>query len=514
MLSFKDISDIFVIIELRLIASLKRNLAAHKSWEKEEGFQWSAWQVEKLKNIERFRKENKSIMAEYSDKIDLETRGLMAEQFAEGHEHVSREDEAARAWSGRSLDAWKQRSDRVSQEPWNPPKPEPVKPTEDNFFGVNEPRLEKLIEDIQQGEGKAQSAALRMMDDVYRQTILKAETAMSVGATTLPQAIDMAVKDFLQKGINCIEYSNGSRVNIADYAQMALRTTATRSYLQGEAKRRAELGIDTVLVSQYGACSETCLPWQGRVYIEDVWGDFKGETKSGRGLSANGSWYPLLSVAVKAGLFHPNCRHTVSTWYEGISTIPKPMDVAKTKENSALEQQQRTMERKVRMFKRMAEGLQQPRLVKEYKQKTTAAQKELKEFVANHGDVLSRDYWREKTYNVPIEKSTKDAILKSDIRGIVNYPPKPIDSDSLSFDSKHINVEREHGITETDAKGFVKGARISVTKWNGQFERYYSDDGASYVDVGKKQIRTAFTEKQFDDEVRKALEVAKELGRK
>ena len=47
----------------------------------------------------------------------------------------------------------------------------------------------------------------------------------------------MATEEFLRKGINCIEYKDGKRVNIADYVQMELRTAATRSYLQGEAKR-------------------------------------------------------------------------------------------------------------------------------------------------------------------------------------------------------------------------------------------------------------------------------------
>lgn len=121
-------------------------------------------------------------------------------------------------------------------------------------------------------ETKVESAALRMMDDVYRQTLYKAEIAMAAGATTLPQALDMATKDFLNAGINCIEYKDGRSVNIDDYAQMALRTAATKAYMQGEARKRDEMGIDTVLISQYGACSETCLPWQGRVYIDDVWG--------------------------------------------------------------------------------------------------------------------------------------------------------------------------------------------------------------------------------------------------
>ena len=371
MLSWKDISDLFVSIEQRLISSLKRNLAGHKKWEKDEGFDWPAWQAEKLKHIERFRQENRSIVKEYSDTIDLGTRGIMADQFAEGIQAV--DDEAKSA-------------DRPPSIP------------DDHFFGVNDHRLENLMKDMHEAEQTAQTAALRMMDDVYRRTISQAATAMAAGATTLPQAIDMAVKDFLKSGINCIEYKNGSRVNIADYVQMALRTAATRSFLQGEAKRRVELGIDTVLVSQYGACSETCLPWQGRVYIDDVWGEFQGETDGDRGHSINGKWYPLLSVAVAAGLFHPNCRHTLTTWIEGVSRFPDPMDTAKVRENSALEQQQRAIEKKVREYKRMAEGLQDPAQVKEYKRKTAAAQKELREFIAEHDDVLRRDYWREKIY--------------------------------------------------------------------------------------------------------------------
>lgn len=52
-------------------------------------------------------------------------------------------------------------------------------------------------------------------------------------------------------------------MNISTYAEMALRTAGTRAMLMGEAAQRERLGIDTVLVSQYGACSKTCLPWQG-----------------------------------------------------------------------------------------------------------------------------------------------------------------------------------------------------------------------------------------------------------
>lgn len=360
-----------------LIGSLRRNLAAHEDWEKDEGFDWPAWQALKLANLEKFRRQNQELMQRYKPVIDRETRTMLQNQFREGHASLKNDV------------------------------------TDNSFFGVNTHRNEALIADMLGTEEKVESAALRMMDDVYRHTVHKAQLAMSAGAVTLPKAIDMATRDFLDKGINCIVYKNGTRHNIADYVQMALQTTAVRSYLQGEAQKRQEFGVDTVLVSQYGACSETCLPWQGRVYIDDVFVPFTGERRGEEGKSREGNWYPLLSTAVKGGLFHPNCRHTLSTWYEGISTKPKPMDKEKIRKNARLEAKQREMEREVRKWKRLAEGTQDPEKRKEYRQKVRESQKKLREFIAAHSDVLRRDYWRESTHNVPVDNSRKSGIIKS-----------------------------------------------------------------------------------------------------
>lgn len=402
-MTWSDISEIFETLERRLISSLKRNLQRHRDWEKRDGFDWSAWQAEKLKNIEMYRKENRRIMDGYTGQIDAETRALMEEQFAEGYEH----------------------EERVLLDTGIP-----VNPSTKSFFGVNSRRMDSLTEDMLNAESRAESAALRMMDDTYRSVVAKTAAEMATGAVTLPQAIDIAMKDFLRAGINCIEYKNGRRVNIADYVQMALRTAATRSYLQGAAKKRIELGIDTVLVSQYGACSETCLPWQGRVYIDDVFGSFDGETDGERGKSKNGNWYPLLSVAVHNGLFHPNCRHTLSTWIEGVSALPKPLDKAAVRKASALEQKQRALERRVREAERTAAGKWEPDAQKQAKKQVQARQKELREFIEGHSDVLHRDYWREKIYpdnsNITAdtivtepEKSAK--LTDDDIYALYNY---------------------------------------------------------------------------------------------
>ena len=393
LLSFRDIAKIFEEIELRLIASLKRNLSRHKAEEEKEGFEWSAWQAEKLNNIDNFRKENAQIADEYVDVIDDETRQLMTDQFHEG-EHTAEQSVIDVSESGVN----------VPDVPDVPAQPQPLEaPTaipDDHFFGVNKPKMDKLMEDVTTLEKTALTAAVRNMDDVYRTTLNKVQLMMGTGSITLNEAIDLATRDFLDKGINCIVYADGRRVNIADYVRMALRTTSTRATLQGAAKRFAELGYDTVLISQYGGCSETCEPYQGKVYIDDVFTIWNGE-KSGDFGKSNycDKWFMLLSVAIRGGLFHPNCRHTMGQYIEGLTKIPQPIPAEKIREQRALEEKQRAMERKIRALKRKVEGTQDEKKVKEYKRKLREEQGKLREFIKEHDDVLRRDYSREKIYS-------------------------------------------------------------------------------------------------------------------
>lgn len=384
LLNFKDIAKIFEEIELRLIASLKRNLMRHKAEEIREDRQWTAWQAIKLQNLQKFRRENRQIMQEYSDKIDADTRQLMTEQFREG-------EQEAEAVAGA----------------------EPAASVPDvHFFGVNTPKMERLMQDVVQVEQTAETAALRTMDDVYRRTVNRAQLAMAAGETTLTKAIDMAVREFLEKGLNSIVYRDGRHVDIADYVRMVLRTTSTRAQLQGKSKRFAELGYDTVLISQYGGCSETCEPWQGRAYIDDVFTIWNGEINGDSGKSRYcDKWFPLLSSAIRGGLFHPNCRHTMSLYIDGVTKIPPPIPAEQIRKQRELEQKQRVMERKIRKLKRLEAGTQDPQAVKEYGRKLKQAQQEMKAFVDENHDVLRRDYEREKYYGGGVDKSGGSGII-------------------------------------------------------------------------------------------------------
>lgn len=362
----KELAALFEELELRLIASLKRNLSAHKAWEQDLGFDWTAWQAEKIRALERFRKENEAILREYRDTISKETRKLLEEQFAEGESREA--DELGEA--------------------------------SDGFFEIFDEKLESLIDEMHGKETTIEKAALRMLDDVYRQTIQRADMALQTGSVTVPQAIEMAVEDFARQGINCVEYRDGRRVNIADYVQMALRTSNTRAALLGGAKQRMALGIDIVRVSSYGGCSETCQPWQGGIYIDDVFAVFTGEIVGNRGKSRNGKWYLLLSVAVRAGLFHPNCRHTLTGCRDDAKPAP-PLDGEKIRQNYRLEKKQRALERNIRKWKRLETAASDPAVQNAYGKKVRTAQADLLAFLAEHKDVLRRENWREKTYGTP-----------------------------------------------------------------------------------------------------------------
>lgn len=284
-----DVRKAFEEMELELIASMKRNLQRHLDWEKDEGFNWNMWQVEQLKTLENFKKENQKIFNKKFSSINAEIANFLKSSYeASGFEtEIGILDEIAKGMF----------VNNINQKGIN-----------SSFFSLNKSKMEALIKATTKDIEKAEHAMLRMVNDQYRKTIFNAQVMANSGAFTLQQSIDKATKDFLRTGINCIQYKNGRRVNIATYAEMAIRTANKRAVLISEGDVRNVYGIHTVRISSYGGCSETCLPWQGRIYIDDV---YSGGTKE----EAQEKKLPLLSDAIAGGLFHPNCKHRASTYF-------------------------------------------------------------------------------------------------------------------------------------------------------------------------------------------------------
>lgn len=337
-----DIGEAFEAIENELIASMIRNLRRHKQEEIDEKKQWSMWQVEQLKALEKYKKFNQKKYGQKFKDINKKIQALISIARSEGE--MSQEIAI--------LEAIKKGfpAKRIS------------KGTTAEFFKLNERKLEALIKATMDDMKKAETAVLRMANDQYRKVIFNAQVYANTGAGTYEKAVDMATKDFLSAGLNCVEYSNGARHTIADYADMAIRTACKRAYLQGEGAKRQEWGIHTVIVNKRGNPCPKCLPFCGKVLIDDVWSG--GSRKDGT--------YPLMSTAVAHGLYHPRCKDSHTTYFSGISTA----DDTWTKEeleaigqNAKEEARQQYAERQEKRFERLAEYSLDPENQKRYVQK-------------------------------------------------------------------------------------------------------------------------------------------------
>ncbi|ASA22324.1 phage minor capsid protein [Paenibacillus donghaensis] len=364
-----DLRGIYSQMEVDLVASMKRNLKRHENDEKKEGFEWDQWQEKKLQDLKQYRVEASRIVRKAAPVIESTVDQEVKGAFRRGADKVSG---FFRRLVNKVLPG---RQDKLDVDGVS----------DDNFFKANEHRINALASAAQGELRAANQAILRQTDDVFRQTIFKSQVYMNSGAASLNQAIDMATKDFLEKGLDCITYKDGRRVNVASYSEMVLRTSSQRAVFAGEGAKRQELGITTVMVSAHSNCSDLCLPWQGKVYIDDVYSGGK----------ASDGPYPLLSTAMDNGLFHPNCRHNMTTYVKGQSRLPEPVDDTKALASYKQEQRQRYMERQVRKYKRRAAGsldeVNQAKAEAKVKQWQGALRGHIK---AN--PELRRDYSREK----------------------------------------------------------------------------------------------------------------------
>lgn len=341
-----DIGAAFEAVENELMASMVRNMKRHKVEEVDEDKQWAMWQTEMLKSLEQYKKKNHAKYSQKFKDINAQIEALIRAAKDEGE--MDQEIQILKAIQ-KGFPAKKMKAGATAE-----------------FFRVNDRKLEALIEATMQDMQKAETAILRMTNDQYRKIIYNAQVYANTGAGTYEKAVDMATRDFLSAGINCIEYSNGARHTLADYADMAIRTASKRAYLQGEGQKRQEWGVDTVIMNKRGNPCPLCLPWVGKVLIDDVW---SGGSQTGKS-ATTGVKYPLMSTAIAAGLYHPRCRDSHTTYFEGVSTPP---DGKYTKEelNELSEKNQQTArqqyaERQEKRFGRLADFSIDPENQKKY----------------------------------------------------------------------------------------------------------------------------------------------------
>ena len=404
-----DIGAAFKAIEDELIASMIRNMDRHRAEETKEGIEWSMWQAEQLKALEKYKRDNQKRFKGRFQDLNKEMGELIriSRQRGNMQQEVKILDAIRKGFPAKKI------SQGVTAE----------------FFRLNDRKLEALIKATTNDMQQAETAVLRMANDQYRKAIFNAQVYANSGAGTYEKAVDMATKDILTRGLNCVEYANGARHTLADYADMAIRTASKRAYLQGEGEKRQEWGITTVIIAKRGNPCPKCLPFVGKVLIDDVW--------SG-GKKSDGP-YPLMSKAIASGLYHPRCQDSHTTYFPGISTAD---DTWTEKELEAVGQTnkqeagQQYVKRQAEKYGRLAEYSLSPENQKQYKQKSEKWEREAgKRYTVSDEIKVHRDDTPEKMIDL-VDKYTEDefVVLNETAEHAYAYDP---DTDTIVINMKH-----------------------------------------------------------------------------
>lgn len=367
----KDVRRLVEDMENELLFNYRKQFIA-KTDQRIEDVDWDAWKDGQMRKMNGFRKSNRSIINKYSKEINKEMVKDFEKSYRFGINLVGRQVRDANKQGARLRGKGSVPS-----------------------FTKNK-RILSEFEKTQKSLNQSYSTTMKSLENEYRKTINTAQNASPI-AKSMFQAIDAANKDLMKFGITGKVSKNNRRINVANHIEMTTVETSQEMLFVGEATKSEDVGIYTVYITKHHSACPECTPWQGKVLIDDVYMPGKPDGK-----------HELLSTAIKAGLFHVNCRCNRVTYIEGVDVMPESekenlKGVSKRDQHALYkaEQEMRYNERMIREAKR-AEGMalslpeaEKARLkVREYQRRN-------RELVKNN-EGLFRNYWREKPgFKVP-----------------------------------------------------------------------------------------------------------------
>lgn len=395
-----EIKKLYEKMEMEIISSMKRNYKRHLKEENKTGFKYTQWQAEKLKELKRYQRENKDIICTYTKGLSDEISNHLQDELTQG-----------------SINAIKQYNKVLKRNL------KPDKIMNKSFFKTNDRKVNALIKSVNNDLKTANTAILRMTNDQYRQVIHKSAFFVGNGIFTEQQAAKMATKeltelqltklaidesnkDFLSRGLACVEYADGRRVNVASYSQMAIRTANLRAQLMGEGDFRKSIGRHLVQATSHGGACPICQKWEKHIFIDDVYSG--GSKKDGN--------YTLLSIAMKQGFLHPNCRHGLTTYYPELEEIENESDEEYQADIDYINQRINYIERNIKRYDRLETGSVSLINAKQFRQKKQS-------WIAEENKIIGNNYYdvTEAWINTATPNSNKIIDSKSYVHDGIRY---------------------------------------------------------------------------------------------
>ncbi len=250
-----------------------------------------------------------------------------------------------------------------------------IKDVNAGFGSINEQAVKAAARET---VGKLQGThtqILRKADDVFRHAVEEAQYSTLTGTATRRQASQKVLNKFANQGITGFRDSTGRMWSLSSYSEMAMRTSTGQAMLQGQFDRIQQNNRDLVIVSGHADCCPLCAPWQGAILS----------------ISGNSSRYSSVDEARASGLWHPNCRHSVSAYIEGLTKKPDYERDAGAYKTRMI---QRKNERQIRKWKRRKAAAMTDKAEVKAKSKIQQWQATQRELVEQND--LKRLYYREQ----------------------------------------------------------------------------------------------------------------------
>lgn len=356
---------------------------------------------------------------------------------------------------------------------------------------------------------------LRKSNDAYQQVMANSTTGLLAGTDTRIQASQKMLNEFASKGITTFVDKAGRNWDLGSYAEMCARTVSAHAALQGHIDRQVEVGEDLVKVSTIGTTCPICQRWQGVILS----------------ISGNHPKYHSLDEAKAAGLFHPNCKHTLGMYIpeldEGTShegkVEPDPLDLnSQSSKRNKLIEQQRANERNIRYWKKRQALAITPKEQKKCQEKIKYWQYKNLLHCEKHG--LRRQYAREGVMqgyqNGPMGSMIGGHLKEYEqmYKDVVGESPKKVHKTLLKMNLQHFAAPKKYdkwlkeeiqSLDELDIdKAMMKDASNKAVTPTSLYKKYIGDNPAQdYAEVavfnkGTKEYKANYAKwlkKQIDD---------------
>ncbi|MGP4019966.1 phage minor capsid protein [Saccharopolyspora sp. 5N708] len=265
--------------------------------------------------------------------------------------------------------------------------------------------VESLAAAVHTDVGERSRNILRDVLDAYRAVITAATARIVTGVQTRRQTAQSAWQRFIDRGIAGFTDRSGRRWRLSSYVEMATRTVAQRAAVRAQTDRLAAAGVPLVYVSNAPQECALCRPFEGRI-LRTTPGP-TGEVQVPHQITDEPVTVEIvdtLAGAQLAGLFHPNCRHSVSAYLPGVTRLPAQPTADRAGDRAR--QRQRQIERTIRKYNSRELLALDDESIRSARRKARQWQAVLRAFLAEHPE-LKRLRYRERpgAGNIAIEST-------------------------------------------------------------------------------------------------------------